>query len=169
MRCTVHGIVRQLGGLGGGFGRLPLLVIAATLVSFAALAAPADPPTSQGGLISQVKQAIENGDFETIEKLVLWTDVSPYKRRVIASQIRHSLGRPIQSIALEEADIETRRELQNLRNLRLNLPVSDLLRVTFNDADGSADEPATVFLIGKLDGAYRIALLVRKAPPKDDD
>lgn len=164
-------LVRRKGGMGGGFGRLPLLVIVAACAIFqnSALAVSVDPPTSQNGLIAQMKQAIEKGDFEAIEKIVLWTDVSPYKRRVIASQIRHSLGRPIQSIVLEEADIETRRELQSLRNLRLNLPVSDLLRVTFGDADGAADEPATVFLIGKLNGAYRIALLVKKAAPKDDD
>ncbi|MCK9910360.1 hypothetical protein MXD81_14540, partial [Microbacteriaceae bacterium K1510] len=93
----------------------------------------------------------------------------PYKRRIIASQIRHSLGRPIHTIVLEEADVETRRDLQNLRNLRLNLPVSDLLRVTFSDAENSTEEPSTVFLIGKLDGAYRIALLVKKASHKDDD
>lgn len=164
-------IARQIGGLGGGFCRLPLLVIIAAYVVFqgAAIAAPVDPPTSQDGLIAQVKQAIEKGDFETIEKIVLWTDVSPYKRRIIASQIRHSLGRPIHTIVLEEADVETRRDLQNLRNLRLNLPVSDLLRVTFSDAENSTEEPSTVFLIGKLDGAYRIALLVKKASHKDDD
>lgn len=165
------GIVRRTRGLGGGFCHLPLRVIIAGYIAFqgVALAAPREPPKSQDGLIAEVRLAIEKGDFEAIENIVLWTDVSPYRRRVISSQIRHSLGRPIHSIALEEADIETRRELQNLRNLRLNLPVSDLLRVTFGDSDGSAEEPATVFLIGKLEGAYRIALLVKKAAPKDDD
>lgn len=160
--------LHKLGGLGGGIGRLPLLLalmVAVGALSLAA-AAPADPPTSQEAFIAEVKQAIESGDYATMERLVLWTDVSPHKRRVIAAQIRHSLQRPVRRIELEEADIETRRELQNLRNLRLNLPVSELLRVTFDDAEPNTEAPATVFLVGKLEGAYRIALLVRKAPPE---
>lgn len=100
---------------------------------------------------------------------MLWTDVSPYKRRVISAQIRHSLARPIRTIEVETADVETRRSLQNLRNLRLNLPVLDLLRVTYGDGVDEPVTPATVFLIGKLDGAYRIALLVRRADGKDSD
>jgi hypothetical protein len=134
-----------------------------------ATAAPSDLPRSEEELVAAIRAAIETGDFPAFERLVLWTDISAYKRRVVSAQIRHSLGRPIQKIEVEEADEETRRGLQNIRNLRLNLPVLDLLRVTYGDG---ADEPVTptaVFLIGKLDGAYRIALLVRKTTVEDND
>ncbi|WP_139247740.1 hypothetical protein [Hyphomicrobium sp. CS1GBMeth3] len=119
--------------------------------------------------MSEVRKAIEAGDFPTIERLVLWNGVSPFKRRIVSSQIRHSLGRPIQKIEIEPADIETRRDLQSLGNLKLNLPVSDLLRVTYDDADDASVTPATVFLIGKLEGAYRIVLLNKRKPGEDVD
>jgi hypothetical protein len=125
-------------------------------------AATSDLPTTPHELVAEVRRAIEQGDFPAFERLVFWNDVSAFKRRVIASQIRHSLSRPIERIELESADVQTRMELQNLLNLRLNLPVSDLLRVTFGDGAGEPDAPATVFMVGKLNGAYRIALLVKK-------
>lgn len=157
---------------GGGSRCLPSLVALAFLASAQspALAAAPGLPTSQNALVSEVRKAIETGDFPTIERLVLWNDVSPFKRRVVSAQIRHSLARPIQKIEVEPADLETRRDLQNLPNLRLNLPVSDLLRVTYDDADGaSSATPATVFLIGKFEGAYRIVLLIKKKPVVDAD
>jgi hypothetical protein len=138
-------------------------------LAWAAPSGSSDLPRSEEELRVAVRAAIEAGDFPAFERLVLWTDVSPYKRRVISAQIRHSLGRPIQKIEVEEADVETRRSLQNLRNLRLNLPVLDLLRVTYGDGVDEPVTPAAVFLVGKLDGAYRIALLVRKADGKDND
>lgn len=165
MRRNVDKNIRCRGRSGGGASRLLALAFLALVTVGGALVRAASPelPTTQDALVAEVRHAIETGDFSTFEQLVLWTDVGAYKRRVIASQIRHSLARPIRSIQVEEADIETRRELQNLRNLRLNLPVSELLRVTFSDSGSDPVAPATVFLIGKLNGAYRIALLVKKA------
>lgn len=155
---------QRISGLGGGFGRLLALVTIGLIIAGngAVSAAPPTLPTTADELVAQVQQAIEKGDFPAFERLVYWTDVGRFKKRVIASQIRHSLSRPIQRIQLETADDQTRRDLQSLLNLRLNLPVSDLLRVTFDDGNGEPVAPATVFMVGKLNGAYRIALLVKK-------
>lgn len=156
---------------GGGSRRLLSLVALALLASAQSLTWAAAPglPTSQDALVSEIRKAIESGDFPAIDRLVLWNDVSPFKRRVVSAQIRHSLARPIQRIEVEPADMKTRRELQSLPNLRLNLPVSDLLRVTYDDADKASTTPATVFLIGKFEGAYRIVLLIKKKPVDDAD
>lgn len=158
--------------LGGGSRRLLFLAAFALLASAQGQAIAATPglPTSQDALVSEVRKAIETGDFPAIERLVIWNGTSPYKRRIVSSQIRHSLGRPIQKIEIEPADMETRRDLQGIGNLKLNLPVSDLLRVTYDDADdASSVTPATVFLIGKLEGAYRIVLLNKRKPGEDAD
>ncbi len=154
--------------LGGGFGRLLALFVFGIIMGAtnAAPAAPPDLPTTPDALLAEVRRAIEHGDFPAFERLVLWNDVSAHKRRVIAAQIRHSLSRPIQHIEMESADKETRRDLQNLLDLRLNLPVSDLIRVTYDDGADQPAAPATVFMIGKLSGAYRIALLVKKQKGK---
>lgn len=159
---------KRISKLGGGFGRLLALASFGFImvINGAVSAAPPDLPTTPDGLLAEVRQAIEHGDFPAFERLVYWTDVSRHKRRVIAAQIRHSLSRPIQNIELESADDETRRDLQSLMNLRLNLPVSDLLRVTFDDGKGDPVAPATVFMVGKLNGEYRIALLVKKKKEK---
>lgn len=156
--------VEHIARLGGGFGRLLALIAVGTIIAAGRMSAAASPdlPTSPDALLVEVRRAIEQGDFPAFERLVYWTDVSRHKRRIIAAQIRHSLSRPIQRIELESADKETRRDLQGLLDLRLNLPVSDLLRVTYDDGAGEPVAPATVFMIGKLNGAYRIALLVKK-------
>ncbi len=163
------GILRR--DLGGGLCRLLFLVFVMVLAAQShALAAAPGLPTSQDALVKEVRKAIETSDFPAIERLVIWTDISPFKRRVVSAQIRHSLARPIRKIEIEPADMATRRDLQSITNLRLNLPVSDLLRVTYDDQDGaSPNTPATVFLIGKFEGAYRIVLLIKKKPGEDAD
>lgn len=148
---------------------LALAALALTQGIGGAVADSIDLPRSEDDLKVAVRAAIESGDFDAFERMVLWTGISPYKRRIVSAQIRHSLARPIRKIEIEPADLETRRDLQSLGGLRLNLPVVDLLRVTYGDEPGEMGVPATVFLIGKLDGAYRIVLLVRKSPPQDDD
>ena len=161
-------------GRGGGVCRLPILLsmlIAALLgVSSACLPAFAKSrPTTEEELIETVRTAIEKADFEAFEDLVLWTDVSPFKRRLISVQIRHGLDRPIGKITLEHADTATRFDLQRMRGVRLNMPVTYLLRVAYNDEPGElGGTPGAVYMVGKLDGVYRIAVLVRSETHDDD-
>ena len=161
-------------GMGGGKCRLPFLLSIALAVmlmsaTFGSMAEAKALPRTEGELIATVRTAIEKGDFEAIEELVLWTDVSAFKRRLISVQIRHGLDRPIAKVELEHADTETRFDLQRMRGVRLNMPVTYLLRVTYGDEPGAlGGTPAAVYMVGKLDGEFRIALLVRSANAQPD-
>lgn len=161
-------LVTQIGG--GGVCRLLFLrarafLVAAVVSIGLGLPATAMPlPKSEGELIAAVRTAIEREDFSILDELVIWTDVSPYKRRLLGAQLRHGLGRPIEKIELEHADTQTRFDLQNMRGIRLNMPVTYLLRIKFQEEPGHlGGQPGTVYMVGKLDGVYRIALLVRDA------
>lgn len=161
-------LVTQIGG--GGVCRLPflrasaLIVAAVACFSVASQATAMTLPKSEGELISAVRTAIEKEDFSILDELVIWTDVSPYKRRLLGAQLRHGLGRPIETIELEHANTQTRFDLQSMRGIRLNMPVTYLLRIKFREEPGQlGGQPGTVYMVGKLDGFYRIALLVRDA------
>jgi len=164
----IAGLVTQIGG--DGACRLPILrasVLIATVVfntTIASAAAAMPLPKSEGELVAAVRTAIEKEDFSILDELVIWTDVSPYKRRLLGAQLRHGLGRPIETIELEHADTQTRFDLQSMRGIRLNMPVTYLLRIKFREEPGQlGGQPGTVYMVGKLDGFYRIALLVRDA------
>ncbi|MGL4396884.1 MAG: hypothetical protein ACRCS9_10130 [Hyphomicrobium sp.] len=148
---------------GGGISLLRKAVFAVAAFAFATTAIAAPPPdlASDSSLISHVRNAIEAEDFTAIDGIVNWQDVSDYKRRVFSAQIHHTLGRPIAKIELEDAGATTLKELQSLRNHRLNMPVTHLLRIKFADGAPGEIEPGAVFLVGKLHDAYRIALLVK--------
>lgn len=152
---------------GGGICRLPFFVFALTwtvLIATAAQTIALPLPKTEDEFVAAVRTAIEKEDFAILEEMVLWTDVSPYKRRVIGAQLRHGLGRPIEKMELEHADAATRLDIQKLRGTRLNMPVTYLLRIKFAEERGElGGEPGTVYMVGKLDGVFRIALLVRDA------
>lgn len=148
---------------GGGLCRLLYAVIAVQVLSApSALAAP-ELPHDERALVSFVKAAIEARDLSALDELVDWSGVDRHDRRLITMQLRHTLGRPVQNIALEAADPATRTDLEHFRDHQLNLPVTHLLRITFSDAPEDADLPSAVFLIGTSEGQYRIALLTQAA------
>ncbi|MEQ1719385.1 MAG: hypothetical protein ABL907_25910 [Hyphomicrobium sp.] len=154
--------------MGGGFGLLRFVAI--LLIAFAmgrtVTAAPIELPSSERDLITQVRSAIESKDFSVMERLVNWSDVSDYKRRMYSAQILHALGRPIGKIELDAADEKTTAELSKLKNHHLNQPVTHLLRVTYADGEPGGIEPTFVFLVGKGQdadrAAYRIVLLIKE-------
>ena len=158
--------------LGGGARRLlspAILFLCVWMVGSGLTPATASElPKTEEDFVKAVRTAIETGDFPSFERMVWWGDISAYKRRVVSAQIRHSLSRPVQKLEIETADIQTRRDLQNIQNLRLTLPVKDLLRVTYADGEGLKEAPVTVFLVGKLEGSYRISLLVRNGKRDPD-
>jgi hypothetical protein len=118
-------------------------------------------PGTKDELVTLVRTAIEKEDFSMIDDIVNWQGVSDYKRRVFSSQILHALGRPISKIEFEDADQETRTSLAKMKNHKLNMDVTHLLRVTFSDGEPGGIIPAEVFLIGRMEDAYRIALFVK--------
>ena len=76
-------------------------------------------------------------------------------------QIRSTFGRPIRSITLEPFPADGLKEAESRGTQKANMTVSHRLRVIF-------DEPPTdVFLIGKDQDVYRIAL-VNPVPRNDD-
>lgn len=137
------------------------LLTAATAVPAVALAAP----HTDDELIALVRTAIEKQDYDAIEPLIFWQGSGPRNKRLVAMQIRHGLGRPVKSVSLEPAGPNIGVEaLQGHDDYELNMPVSHLLRIAFSDGEAQPGQgdPGTVFLIGKADGEYRIALVVRK-------
>lgn len=155
----------------GGFGLLCILVAAFTL-PFAALGEESGRdvyPKTIEDLAATVKGAIENKDFDAIDHLVNWMGISDYKRREFSTQIRHGLGRPIAKVELEQIDDETMRALRNIKLHKLNMQVSHILRITYADGEAGGVTPAGVYLIGRMEETYRIALLVKEKGTTEND
>jgi hypothetical protein len=119
-------------------------------------------PVSEQELVAQVRTAIETKDFSVLDRIVNWSDVSDYRRRLLSTQILHALGRPIGKIELDAADEKTAQELAQLKHHHLNQSVTHLLRVTYADGEPGGIEPTFVFLVGKASDAYRIVLLIKE-------
>ena len=85
-------------------------------------------------------------------------------------QLRSTFGRPIRSIELQPFPEGGLDRLGAGGTLAVNMPVSHRLRVEFDEpprADGGA--PVDVFLVGRQDEGYRIALVNRARAADDDD
>lgn len=153
---------------GGGLGLLRVIALSLGIIAagaFVPAQATEENVSQRAGtkdeLVTLVRTAIEKENFSMIDNIVNWQGVSNYKRRVFSSQILHALGRPISKIEVEDADQETRTSLSKMKNHTLNMDVTHLLRVTFSDGEPGGIVPAEVFLIGRMEDSYRIALLVK--------
>ena len=139
------------------------VVLVLALLSTAAAAAP----RSEQELVAEVRAAITAQDYGAFEKIVFWQGSSPRNTRSVAMQIRHGLGRAVKSVTLEPAGPEVETEVTVVpggQPYQVNLPVTHILRIAYGDGEGQPGQgdPGAVFLIGKSDGEYRIALVVRK-------
>lgn len=154
----------------GGFGLLCILVSVFAL-PFAALGESGEKtyPKSVDELVAIVKSAVETKDFEAIDHVVNWMGISDYKRREFSTQIRHGLGRPIAKVELEQIDDETMRALRNIKLHKLNMQVSHILRITYADGEANGVTPAGVYLVGRMEETYRIALLVKERGTTEND
>ncbi len=154
----------------GGLGLLCILGLSlAAPVHAAQDDAAVHYPATTEELVTTVKTAIETKDFEAIEHIVNWMGISDYKRREFSTAIRHGLGRPIAKIELEQIDDETQRNLRNIKLHKLNMQVSHILRVTYSDGETGGVTPASVYMIGRMANAYRIALLVKEKGTTEND
>ena len=155
--------------------RLP--VVAAVAAALAA-AAPAGSATAEAQasverlpqaskeLADYVSHALEAHDLDAFDRLVEWEGARPVRRRMTLYQIRYNFGRPIKSAVVEPIPPDGLGDAHALLSLKPNLPVTERLRVTFDEPPGpSGEQPACVFLLGKEDGVYRISLLLG-APPR---
>lgn len=88
------------------------------------------------------------------------------KRRAANYQRRYAFGRPIRSITLESFLADGFAEIEQRDTLRPNMAVSRQLRVVFDESDNTFGRPPTaLFLIGRQDEAYKIALVVSARKP----
>ncbi len=123
-------------------------------------------PTTDEQLVSTVRQALQAHDLAALENLVNWDGATPMRRRLVVYQMRYGFGRPIRSITLEPFPEGGFSELQVRGTLMLNMPVTQRLRVVFDEPDnGSGHPPGVMFLIGQQQQAYRIALVVPVTAP----
>jgi len=136
-----------------------------------AIAAKAELPGDAETMAAEIRSAIEARDYERFEELVFWKDVGKIKKRIVAFQIRRGLGREIESVTLEGLDQGAVREMLADGRHRLNMPVSQKIRVVYAEAavNASGKKPTSVFLIGQHDDAYRIGVVVRNFDDDDDD
>jgi hypothetical protein len=144
------------------------LAISLTVLVATSSAFGRELPKTEQELIDQVRTAIAKGDMDTFSDLVNWQGAGEMKRRVTNFQIRHSLGRNIRSIKLEPFPEDGLREIEARGTLKANMPVIYRLRVEYDEAAvENGASPASVFLVGKMDDAYRIALII--ATKRRDD
>ena len=118
-----------------------------------------------------IRGAIEERDYSVFEDLVFWKDAGKIKKNVVRFQIKRGLGRPIESISVEPFPADGLAAHIASGKLAPNMDVTHRVRVVYDEPpmEESGPKPAAVFLVGKLDDAYRIALVVRKGDFDDDD
>ncbi|AWN48726.1 hypothetical protein DK419_22170 [Methylobacterium terrae] len=156
--------------------RLAALALAAGLLAGPAGAQPAPEATAgavaplpaQGdALVAYVTKALTDHDLPAFERLVNWTGTRAQRRRLTLYQIRSGFGRPIRAATLEPMPEDGLAEATSRGTLKANMPVTERLRVVFDEPPVEGDAPPTsVFLVGREGGSYRIALLVPTGPPK---
>lgn len=136
-----------------------------------ALAASGDLPKDSEALVETIREAIEARDYERFKELVFWKDAGKIKERVVAFQIRRGLGRPIRSVTFEPFPADGLKAHEDSGKLMVNMPVTNRVRVVYDEEpiDATGKLPTSVFLVGKVDDAYRIGLVVRKPDAFDDD
>ncbi len=127
-------------------------------------------PTTDAELVATVRSAIIERDMDTFDQLINWDGASKMARRIVTFSVRHGLGRPIRSITLQPFPADGLAKIEAQGRKHVNMPVTNELRVVFDEPpiEGLTTSPTMVFLIGKLDDVYRIALMVRNSPPKRD-
>jgi len=149
---------------------LALGAVVCFLGSGIAMSAAQDLPRTDDELVDRIRTAIDAKDYGPIEELVFWEGAGKIKRNIVAFEIRRGLGRKIDSIAFEEFPEDGMAKIEAMERLRVNMPVTNRVRVTFDEPpiNDTGKQPTSVFLVGKKDGAYRIALVVRNFDDDDD-
>ncbi len=145
--------------------------VALALTAGAAGAASGGLPEDPEALVETIREAIEARDYDTFEDLVYWKDAGKIKERIVAFEIRRGLGRPIHSVTFEPFPADGLAAHIASGQLVPNMEITDRVRVVYEEEpiDATGKLPTSVFLVGKIDDAYRIGLVVRKPDAKDDD
>ncbi|KMO21504.1 hypothetical protein [Methylobacterium platani] len=124
-------------------------------------------PAQADALVAYVTKAINDHDIAAFERLVNWSGTRAQRKRLTLYQIRSGFGRPIRQASLEPMPEDGLADATSRGTLKANMPVTERLRVVFDEPPVEGDAPPTsVFLVGREAGAYRIALLVPTGPPR---
>jgi hypothetical protein len=153
---------RRVIGSAGRAVRALSLSAAVSLGAAAAAGAAVDGfPQTEAELRDMVVSAMQARDFAAFERLINWDQAGTIKRRIVGHQVRHGFGRPIAGVELEAFPADGLAEAEATGRLKANMPVSHLLRVTFDEPplEATGRPPTAVFLVGRSDGVYRIALV----------
>lgn len=144
--------------------------VACLFTASIAFAATNELPRTDEELLDRIRTAIDAKDYGPLEELVYWEGAGKIKRNIVAFEIRRGLGRKIDSITFEEFPEDGMAAINDMEKLRVNMPVTNRVRVTFDEPaiNDQGMQPTSVFLVGKRDGAYRIALVVRNFDDDDD-
>ena len=102
-------------------------------------------PTSDAELVATVRSAIIESDMATFDQLINWDGASKMARRVVTFSVRHGLGRPIRSIALEPFPADGLAKIEAQGKKHANMPVTNQLRVVFDEPpiEGLTTSPTT--------------------------
>ncbi|MGH1417906.1 MAG: hypothetical protein ACRBCJ_03515 [Hyphomicrobiaceae bacterium] len=159
-------------GLANRWGRQLFVAGLTAILTLAGTSAfSAELPRNPDELVRVIREAIETSDYERIRQIVYWENVSSIKRRIVRFQIRRGLGRPIRSISFEDFPKGGLKGVNATGKLMANMPVTNRVRVVYDEPpiEMTGKPPTYVYLIGKVDDAYRISLVVRKPGVDDDD
>ncbi|MFK7853497.1 MAG: hypothetical protein AB8B79_05265 [Granulosicoccus sp.] len=153
-------------------GCLMLAVAGIAVSSYAATESKDEShlPKNPDALVSTIRQAIEESDYDKLKELVFWKDAGKIKKRVVRFQLNRSLGRPLKSVTFEDFPENGLAAAEATGKLEVNMPVTNRVRVIFDEEpiNDAGKLPTAVFVVGKKRGSYRIALVVRKGFIDDD-
>lgn len=145
------------------------LMLGCLVLGGSTAAAAAALPTTDEELLATLRTALEGRDLAAFEELVNWEGASKMRRRVVSYQLRYGFGRPIRSMAVEPFPTDDLRTMEAQGRFRANMPISQQVRVVFDEPANLYGKPPTaVFLVGRMDDTYRIALVVPRSAPKPD-
>lgn len=127
-------------------------------------------PSDPDALVSAIRHAIEESDYDQLKELVFWKDAGKIKKRIVRFQLNRNLGRPIKAITFEDFPEDGFAGAEATGKLAVNMKVTNRVRVVFDEEpiNDAGKLPTSVFVVGKKRGVYRIALVVRKGFVDDD-
>ncbi len=140
---------------------------AATTPRASQSSASREPAADIQDFVARVRAAVRDRDVAPFEKdLVDWDGARMRTRRLTLFQIRECFGRPVKSVSVEDLPKDAASEPLVSEGFRTNAPVTNLLRIEFDEPDHApAETPACVFLLSKdKASSYKIALILPVAP-----
>ncbi len=142
-------------------------ILFSIIIGFCNLAcAESHTPFSAPELSTQFKTAHEARNYDLITSLINWDGVRKPMKKKIEVYTTATFGLPINSISIEEVPADQFQKVNfGSKTFKPNMTVSHLMKVHF-DIDKSVpeatDKDTAVYLLGKKDDHYMIAVYVKE-------